>query len=294
MQPEGREATSVSCPSGAFRHMELFAPGQTAVVTIPDLPVGQSVGFQLRKAATDSVSIARTTAGVVERPTGLGNYVINFVTPAEGDIYLLVADWSNGVLAPETSKVIEIKVTTEVIPGSSGMGAIADYVQMHLGGESWDGLKSSARYGEPFIQLAIDAVKRRVSTTAISTVDEASLDPIVQEYIGILAGLELTTALRDYWANQIISQSVGDSPAELVTYPNRAALVDDLRDDLMRKRGEIQPLALSLLTTPRLRTAEGPDIDEDDDCRVTADPRSFPREENFPYNQPPLTTGVRI
>jgi len=46
-------------------------------------------------------------------------------------------------------------------------------------------------------------------------------------------------------------------------------------------------VVLPLLDNPRTRDAAlvGPSIDEVDDCKVTADPRRFPRYEDFPYSR---------
>lgn len=280
--------------------MHTTSPGKTTVITLSDLPSGQIVGIQVIKAANGLVSIGRTTTGVVERPPGSGAYVVTFVAPAEGDLFLLVADWSGGVISDSTTRVEELNVTAEVQPGSSGLGYVADYTKMYLGGETWRGLADSLNYGTPFIARAIEVVKRRVFTNPPDTANENTLPVLVLDYLGICAALELIPAARDWWMNQHISISEGDDPTEIVTYANRAALMKDLQDDLLRRLPAARDLALPLIDDPVLTAlSDVPAIDEDDDLsRVTADPRHFPGAGTFPYDSDDprgiFRTGVRV
>lgn len=259
-------------------------PGQTTTVTASGLPSGDDVGYQVVKAATGAVAIARTDVGVVERPSGSGNYVVVLVAPAEGDLYLVVLDWSGGVLAPETSRVIDLNVSSVPAPGSSGLGLVADYAKMHLGGETWRGLIDSDDYGPSFIEIAIGAVERRVLINPpTSPSDEAALDPRVIDYLGLLAALQLVPAARDYWGSTAISVATGVDGSESVTYANRATLINQLRDDLMAALPAAQIAALPFLDTPNLVQATLPAIDEEHDRKVTADPRRFPTERRFPF-----------
>lgn len=262
--------------------MDTANPGQITTLAEAGLPTGATVGFQVIRAASGLVAIARTTAGVIERPVGSGNYVINFNAPPEGDLYLVVVDWTDGVLAPETTRVRDLQVTTTVLPGSSGLGAIADYVLMHLGGETWNALKSSPNYGETQIVLAIETVKARVMATPPPTAVEGDLPALVKDYLGICSALALIPAARDLWGSAELSRVVGDEAKEIVTYVNRANMMDDLAADLMKRLPSAQALAIPLLDTPVLLSVDdGPSIDEEDDCRVTADPRAFPTADEF-------------
>lgn len=257
-------------------------PGQTTTLTESGIPTGSSVGFQVIKAATNSVAIARTTAGVIERPVGSGNYVINFIAPVEGDLYLVVIDYTAGVI-DTTARVKELQVTLEVQPGSSGMGAVADYAKMWLGSATWRGLQDDPDYGMAYINQAITVVKARVITTPPDTAGESSLHPLVLDYLGICVALALIPAARDHWMQAEISRSVGNDPMEVVTYANRAALMDELQNDLMKRLPAAQAGAIPLVPGPVLRLASGgPAIDEDDDCKVTANPRTFPTAVDFP------------
>lgn len=291
--------------------MDTFQPGQTIVITESGLPTGVVVGFQVVKAGSNTVAITRTTTGVIERPAGTGNYVFNFIAPPEGDVYLLVIDWSDGVLAPETSRVRELQVTTQVEPGASGLGAIADYVKMRLGGETWKGLTTDATYGASFVARAIDIVKARVFKVPPATADEGTLSALVLDYLGICAALELIPAAFDYWGNQLLSLTTGNDPTEQSTWPNRMEMVKDIQSDLMARLPQAQQLAIPLIDNlVVLNNTLGPDIDEPDDMqRVTADPRDMPNVLGFPAipgrrrgpfgpdtigYPPPRTSGVRL
>lgn len=263
--------------------MQTTNPGSTTTVTFSGIPADAVVGFQVLRAASGLVSIARTELGVTQRPPGTGNFVAIFNAPIEGDLYLVVADWSAGVLTPETSQVKELKVETVAQPGSSGLGTVADYVKMRLGGETFKGLAESDDYGMAYISQAIELVKRRVMSNPPAVGDEGSLDILVQDYLGLLGALELIPAARDWWASQVVSTSTGDDPTEIVTFTDRSKMVDTLRDDLLRRLAAAQALAIPLLDAPRLPSGdEGPAIDEDDDFKVTSDPRDFASLADYP------------
>lgn len=272
-------------------------PGQITTTTETGLPTGVVVGYQVIKAATNLVAIARTTVGVIERPLGTGAYAITFTAPIEGDLYLFVADWSGGILTPETSRVSEFLVAAEVVRGSSGLGLVADYAKMYLGGETWKGLVSSVNYGESFVAQAIAAVKARTIGSG-TTASEELLQPLVLDYVGICVALQLVTAARDYWGSIETSRSVGNDPAEIVTYANRASLINQLRDDLMRRLPAAQAAALPLIVNPVLTpSSSGPDIDELDDLKATDDPRDLAPQQRYGHVQDTYgfaPTGVRL
>ena len=261
-------------------------PGQTLVVTEDGIPSDAVVGFQVLKAASGMVALGRSTNGVVERPTNSGNYVITFVAPAENDLFLIVIDWSDGVLAPETTMVKELQITSSTVAAPSELGSIADHAKLSMGGEIWNGLLNSPNYGSSEIALAVATIKSRIFTVDIPTASESTLPELVLDYLGKLTALQLVPAARDFWANAYISITRGDDSSEVVTYPNRATLIDDLRDDLLRAVRALEPLVIPIIDNPRMiASTNGPAIDEDENSfYVTADPRTFPPAETFPYN----------
>lgn len=259
-------------------------PGETITITQSGIPTGQSVGYQVIKAATGSVAIGRTEAGVVERPSGSGNYIATFVVPVEADLYLIVIDWNNGVITTTKSKVEELQVTSAVAQDATGLGLIADYTKTFIGGETFKLLMESESYGPAYISIAIGVVKARVMTTVISTVEEDTLPVVVLSYLGKLAALQLMSAAADIWSDRAQAKSVASDPVEVITYPSREAMLKMCAERLLIGISQEQALALSLMPTARLRsTASGPSIDEEALGRVTPDPRQFPRQHEFPY-----------
>jgi hypothetical protein len=256
--------------------METVRPGQTTIITQDGIPSGSAVGFQVLKAANGLVAIVRTTAGVVNTPPGTGNYTINFNAPLESDLYLVVIDWTAGVL-DELAIVRELRVasSTAAPTDNSGLGVIANYAKGNMGGVTWKRLEESSSYGPAFIAQAIDVVKSRIFTTPPSTAQEATLPLVVLDYLGICVALQLIPAARDLWMQAEISKSVGEDATEIVTYANRAAMMDALRDDLLRRLPDAQKAALPNIEQPALLIGDGPLIDEDSDVKVTADPRDF-------------------
>jgi hypothetical protein len=160
---------------------------------------------------------------------------------------------------------------------------VAGYAKMHMGGENWDILTTSESYGKSSVLLAIEAVKRRVMASPPITALEGTLSPLVLDYLGILSALALLPAARDAWASRTITQSIGNDPREISTYTDRAKGIDDLLEHLLRLLPAIQAAALPELDQPVSGSTVQPGIDEDDDYKVTDDPRDFPPATTFPY-----------
>lgn len=259
-------------------------PSETVTITESGIPTGSTVGYQIVKALSNITVLGRTTVAVVERPSGSGNFVIPFIAPVEDDLYLLVIDYKNGTI-DEESIVRELQVTSVTATATpTGLGAIADWAKAALGGETWKGLAESENYGTDFISKAIESVKQRVMSTPPATEDENQLSTLVLSYLGKLAALQLLPAARDYWGNQQQSISIGDDPVEIATYPNRNTMLDALKEDLVAQVVAEQDKALALIGEGlRVIATRGPIIDEDNDTKVTADPRDFPSYDDFPY-----------
>jgi hypothetical protein len=188
---------------------------------------------------------------------------------------------------PDQNSGEEIYVEADPVSSAPSLASVADYARLYLGGQTWNLLMTSTYFGPGRITLAIDAVKRRVMTLPPSTALEPALNNLVLDYLGILTALELIPASRDAWGSQIISRSVGNDPAEITVYTDRAKLIDKQQDDLMRRLAAIQIIALPLIDSPITTTQGQMATDELYDRRVTHDPRRFPPAETFPYNIEP-------
>jgi hypothetical protein len=262
-------------------------PGETITITQSGLPTGRVVGYQVIKAASGTIAIGRTTASVVERPAGSGNYVATFSAPVEVDVYLVVIDWNAGVITPSTSKVEEMQVTSTINQEETGLGPVADYTKTALGGETWRLLMDSEHYGPGYIALAIETIKARVMMTSLPSSLESTLPIVVLSYLGKLTALQLMTAAADVWSFEAQSRSVGNDPVEITTYASREAMLRLKSDWLLAQASKEMPLALQLLPDARLPSnSAGPAIDEDAGQRVTPDPRTFPRQPYYPFSGP--------
>jgi len=273
--------------------MNVVGPGETITVSQSGIPTGKIVYLQVIKAATGSVVIGRSSTGVVERPAGSGIYVATFVSPVEADLYLVILDWSlTSTLSPSTTVSEELQVTTAAAQAETGLGEVADQLKMALGGESFKMLLDAPNYGPSFISLAIETVKARVMTVTLASVDEASLPLVCLSYLGKLAALEVMNAVYDVWQTLPQSKSVGNDPTEVVSYPQREAILNALKERLLSAIWSEQALALRLMPNARTNDASVmPAIDEDDDCKVTADPRQFPSYADFPYKRGSVVGG---
>lgn len=272
-------------------------PGQTFTLVESGIPSGSPVGYQIIKAASGTVSQARTNVGVIERPAGSGAFVITGTAPIESDLFMVVIDWTGGVLDEMTTRVQELRVVATAAAGDdpSGLGVIADWTRVYLGGETFQGLIDAQNYGSPYVVRAITAVKARVMTDPPATDAEGQLPTLVADYFGKLVALELIPAARDYWGSQYQTVATGNDPVEVATYPSRMAMLDSLQDDLLRQVRADAPNVIPLVDNARLRLAStGPDIDEDDlAIRVTEDPRTFPPYFDFPHHHIPGTPRRR-
>ncbi len=163
---------------------------------------------------------------------------------------------------------------------------VGGYTKMHMGGENWAILTTSESYGESSVLLAIEVVKRRVMAAPPTTALEYTLGPLVLDYLGILSAISLLPAARDAWASRTITQTIGNDPREITVFTDRAKGIDALIDELLRQLPAIQAAALPELDQPVSGSTGQPGIDEDDDYKVTDDPRLFPPAEFFPYPPP--------
>lgn len=214
---------------------------------------------------------------------GLGQYRSDIVLSEIG-----VWEYQWATTSPDLVEGDQVYVVSDPITSAPSQASVADYTKMWLGGDNWDALQDAANYGPAYVVLAMEAVKRRVLKSPPPAPLEHTLDGRVLDYVGISAAIQLGTALRAFWASQIISRSVGNDPVEVEVYTDRAKLVGDLVDDLLRRLPAIQAAAAPAIDDPVVSSSLGqPGIDELYDVdRTTEDPRVFPTARNFPFDGP--------
>lgn len=265
-------------------------PSDPFVVSFDDLPVGlvgsgTPIGVQIRRASNGTVVSGRTTSGIVEEPVASGTYEVTGTAPAELGEYLVLVDWNAGVIESDTSEARELTVAVSIPLVISEFGLVADATKSHMG-ETFDGLVSSEHYGSGYVMRKIDVIKQRVLNSPPDVEDEDTLHKLVIDYLGKLAAIDLMPAAIDYWARQAQTDSTGSDPTETVSYPDRLEAMKQLQEELLRQTRRDEIVVTPLLEDPRTRDAVlvGPAIDEVDDCKVTAEPRFFPRYDDFPFS----------
>lgn len=262
-------------------------PTETVTALLESAPSGLLtqgvIGAELRTEGTDLVKIARTANGIVEKPTLPGYYWWTFTLPPEGGNYYVLWDRDNGTRAEGMTAIEQVRVSVFQSAEDAEVGEIAWRARGHIP-ETYLALWKADSFGPSHIQLKADVIKRRVMTTVIAVEAENTLDTLVLDYLGRLVALELIPPGRDYWANQLQSESIGDDPTEVRTYADRIKALADTQSDLLRQIRRDEPIILPLITDLRLPDAldAGPEIDEDDDYRTTSDPREFPAIADFP------------
>jgi len=192
-------------------------------------------------------------------------------------------EWST--TSPSRVSGDQVYVVSDPTSSSPAVNSVADHTRFWLGGENWNILTSSEHFGVAYVLIGVENVKRRVLTSPPPPSGESSLNGNVLAYLGILSALELIPATRDAWASKVISRSTGNDPAEITTYTDRSKRIDDLQKDLLSRVDGLRKAALPYLEDVPGYTTSSPDIDEDDDLKVTDDPRCFPPTWSFPYQR---------
>ncbi len=252
----------------------------------------------------------RNDAGVLVDPATLGiavkdstGFTSSYVYPGppitrvvEGiyraDIVLtLIGVWEYewDTTDPIMTSGAEVYVVADPTSSAPSLPSIADYARMYLGGQNWYALTRSEDFGPGYVTLAIETIKRRVLLAPPVTPLEYLLNPLVLDYLGILVALQLIPACRDYWASQAISHSIGNDPTEVETFTDRARMVGQMQDDLMRRLAAIQVIAMPHIDSPVVVAQSQMGSDEEfDRVKVTEDPRDFPSMRSFPNPDYPL------
>jgi hypothetical protein len=218
-----------------------------------------------------SVPIIRLSEGLfyaefVLTEIGLWEYIWRTTVPVRdsgGEAYVISGPTSSAPYAP----------------------TVVDFTRLYLGGENWAVLFNSENFGIDTMLLAVEIVKRRVLTTPTSPSGESALNIHMLAYLGILTALELLPACKDAWASRLISRSTGNEPSEITTYTNREQAIDRLQDMLLRRVAGLYKAALPYLDPTINVPVSVAGIDEDDDLKVTENPRLFPPAWAFPYQR---------
>ena len=94
---------------------------------------------------------------------------------------------------------------------------------------TWDALiKDTQRYGESFLQVAIETAKEDVTGEVISPNDEdIAYGYLVRDFIAKKAVLQIIPAGIDFWMNQTIAE-VAEGTNETTSFTDRAQMLREL------------------------------------------------------------------
>lgn len=147
---------------------------------------------------------------------------------------------------------------------------------------TWDALNNDPRVGDDSLQTAVDLAKATTTGNVVNTTQEQTYPLIAIDYMAKLAVIEVAQAGIDYWMNQSLSISATGTNENL-TYTDRAAVLSELRKELIsetrQKQPEIQKLIGFYIDTghavPQMSSATI------NPFHSTPSPEEFPR----PYRQ---------
>lgn len=103
-------------------------PSGTLEVTLSGAPTGLTGTIGVR--VTDgqgATTIARTTSGIVEYPSGSGIYTATLTAPAVAGQYVVV--WDTGTVTPTTTATEDLTVTYTATPTSAATGSLVNDIR---------------------------------------------------------------------------------------------------------------------------------------------------------------------
>lgn len=149
--------------------------------------------------------------------------------------------------------------------------------------ETWRKLEQSNNYGDSLLQNQINIAKLSLLGYELPPEDEVNLDIRVIGYIAKLTVISVIPAAKDFWASMAQSKTAG-SPDEIVSYPDRIEMLDQLREQLTKELSEDRGIIGDILQIPKiLRNSSIPDTsDGTDEGYITPNPHKHFRDYGFP------------
>jgi hypothetical protein len=195
-----------------------------------DIATGQSFRLRVRPKDSETIILDKTmTPDVVADTLTYAPVAGDF--DEEGVFRAWIVVTFPGAITQDTDE-FEIVVLTHAPGVGVRVGAVANATRAQAP-IVWDSLRAVREYGDRELQRQVDLAKLRVLKVAIPASDEVALDPRVVDYIAKKVLVDsLLNAARDYWTNQLISQTALGNATEVKTYPDRISAVERLQKDL--------------------------------------------------------------
>jgi hypothetical protein len=202
------------------------SPSLADIITVDGVPqdlTGASAKFKMRPVTSSILKVDATATIPSQAGTGKGHILYNWVA-ANTDTQGEYSAW--WYLTMPGSKILqsppfEIFIDEPLAQGdATNTGAIAANVREHIP-IAYDALAKDARYGEPRLQSRVDTVKFRLFGTVIPAALEATVyNPLVLDFAGKVAALQIIPAAVDFWMVQHVSVSATGTN-ENTSYPDR-------------------------------------------------------------------------
>lgn len=143
---------------------------------------------------------------------------------------------------------------------------------------TWDALiKDTARYGEDFLQVAIDTAKEDVTGEVIDPDAEATVySYLVRDFIAKKAVLQIIPAGIDFWMNQTIAETA-EGTHEITSFTDRAQQLRELYTLLLNEIKGLEDEIAEILGFRRHSTVGLPAINTLDDDFLTPSHQEIPR-----------------
>jgi hypothetical protein len=188
-----------------------------------------NVRFRMRQW-DGSALVVDAAATVAVGTTGAVSY--NFLAADTATVGNFMGWWHvSSKTTSENFDTPEFPITVDAHSPGVGIvtGAIASQMGAHLP-MGVAGLRNDYRYGDVFLQRAVELIKYRLLQPADyqPAANENSFHPVVVDWLAKWACIEIGPAIREFWMVQYQTESVNTgSNVEMSSYPDRMKALDE-------------------------------------------------------------------
>lgn len=267
--------TVVRIPKGST------SPALFDIITVDGAPLditGATARFKMRP--TNSAVLKVDASATIPSQVGTGKGSITYTwatgnTDTQGEY---VAWWHVTLVGGKIlqSPTFAIIVDEFLAQGDGAdTGAIADKVREYIP-IAYDALSKDSRYGEPRIQSRVDTVKYRLFGTIVAAVLEVTTyNPLVLDFAGKVATLQLIPAAVDYWMDQHVSVSATGTN-ENTSFPDRIDALWRVHERLLLEVKQDADLVEEWVIVRR--TNKGPLVSTEGLPYLSENPQNFYRQ----------------
>jgi hypothetical protein len=190
---------------------------------------GATIGFYMRPLLSRTPVINGAAAVPLVPPDSFGHNVRYDWGVTDTSVEGQYAGWwgytlPGGQLTETPEFVI---IITDHGPGyGTAIGVVVDGIAQWMP-TTLRALRKSPDFGDRFLQMHADYVKRIVMGSAVAADQEANYDPALVEYLSKRTAVRIIPAAKDYWGRQY-RQAFTQGPSESATYPDMLKNLDDL------------------------------------------------------------------